>query len=328
MRMLLLVCLGAAWPSLLPAATPPPAAAASPVAVVASVHGPVVVAGARGGSAPAAFGRALERGDKLTVGPGGGAVLFFSDGNVVTLAERSSVTIGGRVAPPSRGNALPGDVFAQVSHFATAGSRQTGLVAMADMRSDADAGEPVLLAPRNTALLDGAPTFRWRTVPGAARYRVHVGAASGDELWAHEVPAAANAEPSLPYPADAARLAAGGEYRWEVEALDDKGTLRREEAFIRVLPAETSSGVLGNLARIAESAGGAETTAGHFLAGSYLSGLGLYADAATRFQALATLAPAAPAPHEALGDLYLAVGLPARAATEYQRALALQRVGR
>jgi hypothetical protein len=315
-----------AVPGVVSAGSASPATTTDPVAVVASAKGRVDVASARGGAAvPVAFGRPLERGDKVTVGPGGAATLFFSDGNVIALAERSSITIGGRLAAAQHGSALPGDVFTHVSHFATAGSRQTGLVAMAEMRSDVDAGAPLLLAPRNTSLLDDAPTLRWRAVSGATRYRVHIGPSGGAELWTREVPAGADAEPSLAYPADAARLSAGVDYQWEVEALDDKGTLRREGTTVRVLPGEARASVRGNLARIGESAGGDQSAASHFLAGSYLSGLGLFEDAARQFQDLARLAPESPGPHEALGNLYLNIGLSDRAAAEFQQALALQR---
>ena len=305
------------------------ASPAEPVAVVASVSGRVEVSAARGGAAvPAVFGRALERGDRVTVGKGGGATLFFGDGSVVTLAERGSVTIGGNAAAPAHATALPGEVFTQVSQFVTAGSRQTGLVTLADMRSDADAGAPLLLAPRNTSVLDDAPALSWRAVQGATRYRVHFGPSGGAESWTREVAAVSGAELSLAFPAGADRLAAGVDYEWEVEALDDKGTLRREGAVVRVLPAEAREGARANLARIAASAGGETSAAARFLAGSYLCGLGLYDDATRQFQALAALAPGSPEPHEALGNLYLKIGASDRAAEEFRRALALQREAR
>lgn len=325
MRTTLLLLLLAALPPVAGASAASAAPGADPVAVVAAVKGRVEVTPARGGAVPAAFGRALERGDKVSVGRGGSATLLFGDGNVVTLAERASMTIGGHAATPSRAAALPGEVFASASQFATAGSRQTGLVTMADMRSDAGAGAPLLLAPRNTSLLDDAPALRWRAVQGATRYRVRLGPAGGAESWTREVPASAHAEHALDFPAEAARLEAGVDYEWEVEALDGKGTLRRESAVVKVLAAGARADVRANLARIAESAGGEEAPAARFLAGSYLSGLGLYDESARQFEALAELAPDAPEPHEALGNLYLKVGASDRAAAEFRRALALHR---
>jgi hypothetical protein len=317
---------------LLALATAPTAAlaASEPVAVVASVKGRVEISSARAkGQVRAVFGRPLERGDRVSVGPGGAATLFFNDGNVIELAERSAITIGGRVAAAQRGGALPGDVYAQVSRFVTAGSRQTGLVAMARMRSSADESAPLLLAPRRTSILTDAPALSWRAVAGAARYRVRVTPPDGSVLWSRDVPAGTSGvDLSLPYPEDAPRLAADTDYQWDVEALDAEGSLRREGTVVRVLPPAMGADVRANLTRITDGAGGADSPATRFLAGSYLSGLGLYQDAVREFRALTALAPESPGPHEALGNLYSSVGLMDLAASEFQRALALQRDAR
>lgn len=302
---------------------------AGPVAVVASVKGRVVVNGARvRGEVPAVFGRALEQGDKVSVGPGGKATLFFDDGNIVELSERSSITIGGRLAGGPRGAALPGDVYAQVSRFATTGSRQTGLVAMAEMRAAPAESAPLLLSPRRTSLLAGDPSLSWRAVAGAKRYRVSISTGAG-ELWSREVPAIeGRAEVTLSYPADAATLGPGTDATWEVEALDDAGTLRREGTTVRVLAADQRREAVENLARIDDGAGGADAPAARFLAGSYLASLGLHQAAAEQFRALCGLAPESADPHEALGIAYLEMGLADLAAAEFQRALALQRASR
>jgi hypothetical protein len=300
---------------------------ADPVAVVAAVKGRVeVTSGATRRTVRAAFGRPLERGDKVSVGPNGTATLFFNDGNVIELSERSAITIGGRLAADARGAALPGEVYAQVSRFVTAGSRQTGLVAMAGMRSDGGGSAPLLLAPRLTSILVDAPTLSWRAVTGATGYRVRVSSADGAERWSREVPAGApGAELELAYPPDVERLAAEADHQWEVEALDDRGALRRESTVIHVLSPASRETIRANLARIADGAGGTGSPAARFLAGSYLSGLGLHQDAAEQFRQLAALAPDSPSPHEALGNVYLGVGLVDLAASEFKQALALQR---
>lgn len=305
-----------------------PARADGPLAVVAAVRGRVEVASAHGGAAvPAVFGRTLERGDRVTVGKGGSATLVFGDGGVTMLPERASLTVGGGAAPAS-GVALPGEVYAEVSRFATAGSRETGLVSMAGMRSEVDAGAPLLVSPRNTAILDTAPVLRWRGFPGAVRYRVRLGPVAGGESWQREMPVQPGVEPSLEFPADVARLVPGTDYEWEVEAIGEQGTLRAEGARLRVLADERAASVRANLARIAESAGGGSTAAARYLAGSYLAGLELYDAAARQFLELVALAPESPEAHEALGSLYLETGLADRAAAEFQRALALHRGSR
>ena len=95
------------------------AAAAEPIAFVVAMKGPVTVTSAKGVAAKAALGRPLERGDKVKVGAGGSASLFFSDGNVVELGEGSSITVGGKLAAADAkrvgpGSEVSGEVFAKV----------------------------------------------------------------------------------------------------------------------------------------------------------------------------------------------------------------------
>ncbi|MEK7331146.1 MAG: hypothetical protein AAB113_10115 [Candidatus Eisenbacteria bacterium] len=303
----------------------PVAALADPVAVIAAVKGKVEVTSSRGGPAQrAVFGRPLERGDRVSIAPGGAATLFFNDGNVIDLAEKSTLTVGGRVAGKPGGapaSGLPGEVYASVTKFVAGGSRETGLVALSELRSaPAEQDRPFLVAPRKTALIADRPAFAWRAVPGATRYRITVSSAEQGELWSREVEGL-----SLPFPPDAAALAAGADYLWEVEALSDLKSLRRESSVFQVLASARAAAVRVNLDRIRDSAGGFENPAARFLAGSYLSGLGLFLEATEHFGALCRLSPSSPAPHEALGTVYTKVGLMDLAAAEFQQALALTR---
>jgi len=304
----------------------PSSVLADPVAVIASVKGKVEVTSSRGGTPQrAAFGRALERGDRIAVSPGGAATLFFNDGNVIEVAEKSTLTVGGRIASKSGGGSgapgIPGEVYASVTRFVAGGSRETGLVALSELRSaPAEQDAPFLIGPRRTALLTDRPSFSWRAVTGATRYRVTVSSADQGELWSREVQGLA-----LPFPAEAAPLVAGGEYLWDVEAFSDVKSLRRESSVFQVLAATQAEAVRVNLGRIRDSAGGDENAAAQFLAGSYLSGLGLFLDATEHFGALCRLTPTSPAPHEALGTVYTKVGLMDLAAAEFQQALALTR---
>ncbi len=295
-----------------------PAAFAEPFAVLASARGAVEVAPASGPRARAAFGRALERGDRVIVGAGGSATIFFQDGNVVELGERSALTVGGaRPAAKAKGAEMPAEVYAGVSRFVTEGSRENGLVAVSQLRSVSDA--PLLLAPRNTSILDVRPTFRWRPVEGATRYRVLLSSAEGTG-WEREV----TADSSLAYPADADPLAPGSSCSWSVVAEREDSEIRREEAVLHVVDDAEAGRVRSALAGIARGAA-ADSAAARFLSGSYLSGRGLYLDALAEFRALDRLSPDSPAPHEAMGHLYRAEGLMDLAAAEYQRALSFGR---
>lgn len=300
-------------------------AGADPFAVIASVKGKVEVTPSKGGPPQqATFGRAVDKGDKIAVAPGGAATLALSDGTVIELTAGSKITMGAKdnarpAASPASG--IPGEVYASVTKFVAGGSRQTGLVALSELRSaPAEQDTPFLIAPRKTALIVDRPAFSWRAVPGATRYRVVLSSADQGELWSHEVQ-----ETSMVFPQDAAALAGNGEFLWEVEARSDLKSLRRESSVFRILPGPEAEAARKNLERIRESAGGFDNPAAQFLAGSYLSGLGLYLDASEHFGALCKLSPASPAPHEALGTVYTKIGLMDLAAAEFQQALALTR---
>ena len=292
---------------------------ADPVAVLAAVKGKVeVVPAATKKSVRAAFGRPLERGDKVAVAAGGTATVFFSDGNVVELAAKSTITIGGRAeTKAAAATGLPGEVYTQVSKFVTAGSRQTGLVALSEMRGSDD-GAALIVSPRRTTVLETKPELRWRAVSGARGYRIRLAAANGDELWLRETTALA-----LAWPDGAAPLSPGHEYAWTVDALDGSKLVRSESIDFRVASDELAASVRANVTRIQESAGGAETAAARYLVGSYLAGLGIYEEAAEHFGALCKQTPESPGPHEALGNVFTKVGLMDLAAAEFQQALAL-----
>jgi tetratricopeptide (TPR) repeat protein len=219
----------------------------------------------------------------------------------------------GRVGP---GAGLSGPVYREVAKVVTGGSRETGLVALSQMRGDA-AQRALILAPRNSHVLSDPPLFSWRPAEGANRYRVVVSDENG-EAWRAET-----GDTSLPWPDDAPAPRAGADYLWTLEALSDRGALRREESAFHVLESDEERAVRDDVARIEAGAGGPERPATQFLAGSYLAGRGLYHLAAGRFERLGTLAPESPAPHEALGNMYRTIGLMDLAAESFQRALAL-----
>ncbi|HKQ57565.1 MAG TPA: hypothetical protein VJY35_06830 [Candidatus Eisenbacteria bacterium] len=295
---------------------------ADPVAVIAAVKGKVEWTSTRRGPAQRAqFGRTLERGDRVTVAPGGSATLFFNDGNVIEMAGGSSIKVGGQIdRKNAAGPAIPGEVYASVQRFVAGGSREAGLVALSELRGPAEQTTPFLVSPRKTALMVDRPTFAWRAVPGATRYKLTLASADQGDLWTREVTGL-----SLAFPGDAPALAGSAEYVWHVEAWSQERSLRREGSVFQVIGPEQASTVRANLDRIRETTGGLETPAAHFLAGSYLSGLGLYLDASDHFGALCKLEPASPGPHEALGNVYSKVGLMDLAAAEFQRALTLSR---
>ena len=152
----------------------------------------------------------------------------------------------------------------------------------------------------------------------AKRYHLSV---SGDQgaLWDREV-----ADTSLAYPADVAPLARDTDFSWEVQALGDEGALNKETSGFHVKSAREADDVRQHLEDLV-GAGGTGAHGRDFLAGAYLVQQGLLLEAAKHFETLAQLHPMEPAPHEALGRIYRAIGLTDRAAAELQQALALTR---
>ena len=298
-------------------------AAADPIAFVVAIKGKVEVIPVKA-SAPqrAALGRQLERGDKVQVGPASSTTLFFSDGNVIELAEKSTVTVTGRLAAKNKvgaGSNVSGEVFAEASKFLVGGSRQAGLTMLAPVRGSAGEQTPIIVSPRRTAILSDRPEFKWRAVEGATRYRVTLSDEKG-EVWKREIQGTTSE-----YPTDAGALKPDADYLWEVQALSDRGPLRRDESMFHLVSSDEAAAVRERLSRIEESAGGASSPAVRFLEGTYLSGRGLYRDAAEHFEALCLLAPESPGPHEVLGKVYSAMGLTDLAAAELEKALTLSR---
>lgn len=300
-------------------------ASADPLAVAVAVRGVVMVTPTGGAKAQrATLGRTLERGDRVQVGAGGAVTLFFSDGNVLELGEKSTVTVGGRVggtnAPSGTiKSGMPTEVFARVSRFVANDSRSSGLMALAPNRGSAKEPAAMLLNPRRTQVLSGRPSFSWRAVEGATRYRLSVSGDQG-EVWNRETDAV-----TLDYPADVPELTGGGEFLCEVRAMSDAGTLLEDDASFSVLSADEATHVTSDLDGIGKATAKTSTSAGLYLTASYLVGRGLYSQAIARFQELAKLTPDAAGPHEALGNVYRTVGLPELAAAEFQRALELSK---
>jgi hypothetical protein len=294
-------------------------ASADPVAFVVALKGSATVTSKARGTR-AALGRGLERGDKVQVGAGGSVTLFFSDGNIVELGGGSSLTVSGQLTSSAQkigpGSNVPAEVFTRVSKFVASKNRQAGMVALSAMRGGAE-DTPLILAPRRSATLEARPTFSWRSVSGATRYRVAVSTEAGLQ-WSSE-----SADTTIAYPADATALTANTDYVWEVEALSDTGPVgRREESSFRVLAEPEVVQVRDHLEGLRKAAGDG-TAADLYLSGSYLVGRGLYAEAAQEFEALCKLTPEAAGAHEALGNVYQTMGLTDRAAVELSRAQAL-----
>ena len=87
----------------------------------------------------------------MKVASGAAAALFFNDGSILDLASGSSVRVGGQVGKGGK-SGVSGDVFQSVSEVRGRRSRETGLIALSQLRSGPVGGDaPFLIAPRRTA---------------------------------------------------------------------------------------------------------------------------------------------------------------------------------
>jgi hypothetical protein len=72
--------------------------------------------------------------------------------------------------------------------------------------------------PANDATLSAPPVFVWRSVPGAAAYRITVSRPDGDSVWAASLRDTVARAPDSALAADA--------YYWYVDAILSDGTSR------------------------------------------------------------------------------------------------------
>ena len=169
------------------ASSPTPAAPKIALAFIAELNGRVDIARqASKAQERGSLGLPLQSGDKVQVGSGGSATLLFNDGSLVALSEKSSITVGSQAKPAGQANPVMAGVFKSVSEGVVGGSRETGLVALAPVRAGAARAE-MILAPRQTEILEARPTFRWRPLAKATRYRVTITGDAG-KLWEHRPP--------------------------------------------------------------------------------------------------------------------------------------------
>jgi hypothetical protein len=170
---------------------------------------------------------------------------------------------------------------------------------------------PQVLSPRGSDLLDPHPLLRWRAVPGVDSYTVSIAGTT----WEQEVRGASEVR----YPNDAPPLTPGQTYKLIVVAGTHSSEDEGETGLgFRIVPDATAAPIrqtISDIQALSLDADGIDL----LLATFYLSSE-LYAEAIDRLEAL-VMRSDAPAPWRQLGDLYLQVRLPDRAARCYQTAL-------
>lgn len=289
---------------------------------------------AQSGRTPSAL-TVIRNGTRLRVEAGGSVTIVCYNNRVVRIVERRTVVMTAAVCT-SEGRALPRTSAASVRP--NSGTLETvngsKRLPFQSREQEGDYGKiPIVVGPRNTAIVAGAPTIRWVEVPGVSRYKLTLNGptplpeqdVSGDEFTCTDT-GIERIGPvcSLAWPADEWPLESGELYFLTVHARVGIEWNASESSAIEVLSAEDAQKVEAEVETI-RSLGLDAPTESLLLAGLYAQE-GLYENAIAAYEARLDLLPA----HliaVALGDAHRATDLQMFAFFAYQRALDLLDAG-
>jgi hypothetical protein len=187
------------------------------------------------------------------------------------------------------------------------------------------AGLPIVLSPRNTAVLEPRPALVWTQVPGATSYTIEM---RGDVTLTFLLVASGTCTPvaqgepvcSIPYPEPAPDLPPGGSVLLRVKARQGDGPFRGEQEplWIRRLTAPQAAEIAARSLALASLP--VEETARSVLEASLHAEHESYAEAIRLYQR-ALAEQEISEVRVSLGDTYLAVGLISRARQNYEKAM-------
>jgi len=252
---------------------------------------------------------ALRAGDTVRATADASAVILLAGGRGTVKVDASRSPLVMRPGAADDGKLQKARTLVEGSvKFLAAGPKEPPKAVLSVRAAGA---APVVLAPRNSAVLPGPLTVEW--LGGrASRYAVRLLAPSGVVLEKTGIVGS-----RWEYPTDAPPLAPG--VRYTVQVVPQTG--RAQEASFEVLDAGRAQTVRENLREV-EDALGPEVSANTLTAVRFglLAEQGLLHDA--RLAVLAALAkdPEEPALHTLLGQLYQKVGLAKQAAEAFEEA--------
>ncbi|HEV2855934.1 MAG TPA: tetratricopeptide repeat protein [Thermoanaerobaculia bacterium] len=272
----------------------------------------------------------IRRGEVVHVPAGAKATLICSTETLVNLTGPQDWILD--VVACGRGLALPESSYRNLASYAGRILPRKGALLLELETRNVEVGlGPILLSPRNTAVMDGNPRLVWTQVPDAVEYEIelrgtvatsirlaaddlHCGHGSGP--W-HDLDIC-SWTPSARWPALEPEKPVFLKFGSR-QALTAALRQVREVYQIHLLPADDQRGVREDLRQIASLP---MDKASRLLlaAGAYARG-GLYADAIATYDE-ALQAQEMSEARVTLGDLYLAIGLTALAGREYRQVLA------
>lgn len=177
------------------------------------------------------------------------------------------------------------------------------------------ANRPTLITPYGSTLLSGRPTFSWISVPGATHYRLQV--SSPAQGWGSEVNTT-----SASYPTEQPALIPGTVYQIRVMAYRGETLLSDSTKRVNILPAEAAQR-LSSLVQQISNLDLSEDEKAYLDLNAAYSTRGLVDEAIHLLEARVETGSRNPGLYRALGDHFLAAGLPNRAKSQYRVAATL-----
>lgn len=306
-------------------------AAGEPLALLTSYSGEVTIE-RNGGEIAARPLLPLREGDVVQLQEKAGATVVCRTDRAVDLArsERLSHELC------AQGTELPAGSYAVVEPRGGRIQRVDGSFEPAPATRELPgdyAAFPVVLSPRNTALVDVRPTVRWTETPGAVDYQIQWSgpgfpafAKGRDELRCRqeELFDGPVTTCELDWPLDAPQLQEGGVYYLSVGAwlkAELQPRMAEDANQVRILDAQRADELRLVIDRTRSLPSLDKVTRQTFLAGFHLQDE-VYVEAITAYQQAVELQPSAKI-YATLGDLYRSIELYRYAAESYRQALRL-----
>lgn len=293
------------------------------VALITDLSGTVEVASRSAAFAKASWGTPLYEGDQVKTLADAEASILFSNGNLITLGQNASMTIGaaaGASGDAGRVRDVSGEYLADASDLTLYRAGRGEIGALGGLRTAGSADRIELRTPRNTRVKAARPELVWMATGDFDYFTVKVLSEEG-ALWSVETEST-----SATYPDDAPALLPGKKYYWQVVGEVMLNTVSSPLVSFEVLSHDERVEVERHEAAIKETFADEPGSANHlYVLGTYYANQDLLGNAIAAFAAIAERHPDAAPAFEILGKLYYEVDLKDEAIAALQKAVELER---
>ncbi len=269
-----------------------------------------------------AWGTQLFQGDEIKTSDKSEVKLLFSNSNLISLGQNSSIKISSKEPSVTETTAnvrnMSSAAMVSLSDLIPKKEDNSDAGALAGLRSVSVEQSIDLKSPINTLIKTNRPSFSWITKKSFDNCVVNLYDSKG-LVWSKKVEGN-----TMKYPENEKELEFGESYFWNVDGEYMIDTDKSANRKFSVLSLQQSKDVEENENTIKNNfRNDPESSSMHSVLGAYYIKMGLLQDAITEFQAIAGLNRDAALPHELLGSLYSETGEKDKAIDELQKALAL-----